>query len=194
MDGLNHNDISMKTLQICIVNAIKAIKSSEKSADEVTVYKFVKKELHFITNTDTSNTLKTLFKMERIEIKPSKDKSSYFLSDNNITDFEPHIPTIMATPLVETSSFINRSLLFQFFCLPVSIFCNDLGEFQWGYLFLVRLGSIPASLKILSFAGPFLVFHRFVEDWNNVLPKLPLNEWFRILVAASKFYFRQFTN
>ena len=43
--------------------------------------------------------------MGRIENKPSKDKSSYFLSDNNITDSEPHIPTIMATPLVETSSF-----------------------------------------------------------------------------------------
>ena len=38
--------------------------------------------------------------MERIENKPSKDKTSYFL-----TDFEPHIPTIMTTPVVETSSF-----------------------------------------------------------------------------------------
>ena len=43
--------------------------------------------------------------MGRIENKPSKDKSSCFLSDNNITDLEPHIPTIMTTPLVETSSF-----------------------------------------------------------------------------------------
>ena len=45
--------------------------------------------------------------MGRIENKPSKDKSSYFLSENNITDSEPHIPTIMATPLVETSSFTD---------------------------------------------------------------------------------------
>ena len=41
--------------------------------------------------------------MGRIENKQSKDKSSSFLSDNNITDSEPHIPTIIATPLVETS-------------------------------------------------------------------------------------------
>ena len=45
--------------------------------------------------------------MGRIENKPSKDKSSYFLSDNNITDSEPHIPTIAATLLVETSSFTD---------------------------------------------------------------------------------------
>ena len=45
--------------------------------------------------------------MGRIENKPSKDKSSYFLSENNITDSEPHIPKIMATPLVEASSFTD---------------------------------------------------------------------------------------
>ena len=105
MDALSHNDISMETLQTCIVNAIKAIRSSKKRADELTVYKFVKKELHSITNTDINNTLKKLVEMGRIENKPSKDKSSYFLSDNNITDFEPHIPTIMTTPLFETRSF-----------------------------------------------------------------------------------------
>ena len=49
--------------------------------------------------------LKILIEMGRIENKPSKNKSSCFLSDNNITDSEPHIPTIMATQLVETSSF-----------------------------------------------------------------------------------------
>ena len=43
--------------------------------------------------------------MGRIENKSSKDKSSYFLSDNDITDSEHYISTIMATPLVETSSF-----------------------------------------------------------------------------------------
>ena len=50
-----------------------------------------------------NNTLKVLSVMERLENKPSKN-SSYFLSYNNITDYEPHIPTIMATPLVETTS------------------------------------------------------------------------------------------
>ena len=107
MDGLSHNNISMETLQTSIVNAIKAIRSSKKRADELTVYKFVKKELHLITNTDVNNTLKILSEMGRIENKPSKDKSSYFLSDHNITDSEPHIPTIMTTRLVETSSFAD---------------------------------------------------------------------------------------
>ena len=95
----------METLQTSIVNTIKAIRSSKKLADELTVYKFVKKGLHLITNTNVNNTLKILIEMGRIENKPSKDVSSYFLSENNITDPEPHIPTIMATPLVEASSF-----------------------------------------------------------------------------------------
>lgn len=44
--------------------------------------------------------------MGRIENKRSKDKSSsYFLIDNNLTDSQPHILIIIATPLVETSSF-----------------------------------------------------------------------------------------
>ena len=83
MDGLSHNDISMETLQTSIVNAIKAIRSSKKRADELRVYKFVKKELHLITNMDVNNTLKKLSRMGKIENKPSKGKSSYFLSDNN---------------------------------------------------------------------------------------------------------------
>ena len=44
--------------------------------------------------------------MGRIENKRSKDKSSsYFLIDNNLTDSQPHILIIIATPFVETSSF-----------------------------------------------------------------------------------------
>ena len=82
MDGLSHNDIPMEILQTCIVNAIKAIRSSNKRADELMVYKSVKKELHSITNTDINNTLKKLVEIG-IENKPSKNKSSYFLSDNN---------------------------------------------------------------------------------------------------------------
>ena len=107
MDGLSHNDIFMKTLQKSIINAIKAIRLSKKRVDELTVYKFVKKELHLITNTDVNNTLKILIEMGRIENKPSKDKSSYILSENNIADSEPPIPTIMDTPLVEASSFTD---------------------------------------------------------------------------------------
>ena len=35
MDGLNYNDISMESLQTSIVNAIKAIRSYKKRADEL---------------------------------------------------------------------------------------------------------------------------------------------------------------
>ena len=45
--------------------------------------------------------------MGRIKNKPSKDKSFYFLSENNKTDSEPYIPTIMTISLVETSSFTD---------------------------------------------------------------------------------------
>ena len=48
MGGLSLNDISMESLQTCIVNAIKTIRSSKKRADELTVYKLVKRELHLI--------------------------------------------------------------------------------------------------------------------------------------------------
>ena len=78
MDGLGHNDISMQTLETSITNTIKAIRPSKKRADELTVCKFVKKELHLITNTDVNNTLKILTEMGRIENKPSKDKRFLF--------------------------------------------------------------------------------------------------------------------
>ena len=45
--------------------------------------------------------------MGKIETKPSKDKSSYFLIDNNVIDSQPHIPTIIAIPLVQTNSFTD---------------------------------------------------------------------------------------
>ena len=60
MDGLNHNDISMETRETSIVYAIKAIRSSKKHADELTVYKFFKKEIQLVTNSDISNTFKIL--------------------------------------------------------------------------------------------------------------------------------------
>ena len=107
MDGLSHNDISMETLQTSIVNVIKTLRSSKKRANELTVYKFVKKELQLITNTDIHIILKILSDVGRIENKLSKDRSSYFLSDNNTADSELHISTIMATQLVETRSFTD---------------------------------------------------------------------------------------
>ena len=66
MDGLSHSDIFMETLQTSIANAIKAIRSSKKRADELTMYKFVKKEVHLITNTDVKDTLKILSGMGKI--------------------------------------------------------------------------------------------------------------------------------
>ena len=103
MDELSHNNISMETLQTSIVNTVKAITSSKRCADALTVYKFVKKELHLITNTDVNSTLEILIELGRTVYKPSRDESSYFLSDSNIADSEPHIPTITAT----SSSFTN---------------------------------------------------------------------------------------
>ena len=49
--------------------------------------------------------MKTLCEMRLIENKPSNDKSSYFLADNSyIADSQPHIPTTMATPIIEKSA------------------------------------------------------------------------------------------
>ena len=104
MDGLNHNDISMETLQTFIVNAIKSI-TSEKRANELTIYEFVKMEFDLITNTDISNTLIVLSEMGRVKNKQLKDENSYFHIDNNIIDSQPLIQTIVATLLVEASSF-----------------------------------------------------------------------------------------
>ena len=43
--------------------------------------------------------------MKLIENKPSNDKSSYFLTDNFYkADSQPHIPTTMATPIIEKSA------------------------------------------------------------------------------------------
>ena len=99
--------MSIETLQTSIVNVIGAIRSCKKRADKLIVHKFAKKELHLITNMDANNTLKILSEMGRIENKPLKDKSSYFLSDNNITDSQPLIATIMDTQQVHTSSFTD---------------------------------------------------------------------------------------
>ena len=55
----------METLHASI-NAIKAIRSSKKRADELTVYKFVKNELHSIINEEINDTLKTLCELEAL--------------------------------------------------------------------------------------------------------------------------------
>ena len=46
----------METLQASIISVIKAIRSSKKWADELSVYKFIRKELQPITNEDINDT------------------------------------------------------------------------------------------------------------------------------------------
>ena len=95
----------METLQASILSAIKAIRSSKKRADELTIYKFLKRDLQSITSEEITDTLKTLCEMKLIENKPSNDESSYFLIDNfYIADSEPQIPTTMTTPIIEKSA------------------------------------------------------------------------------------------
>ena len=72
----------MEILQVSILSTIKAIISSKKRVDEVTLYKLIKRELQSITNEDITDTLKALCEMRLTENKPSNNKSSYFLTDN----------------------------------------------------------------------------------------------------------------
>ena len=72
----------MELLQVSILSAIKAIISSKKRVDEVTLYKLIKRELQSITYEEITDILKTLCEMRLTENKPSNDKSSYLLTDN----------------------------------------------------------------------------------------------------------------
>ena len=62
-----------------------------------------------------------------------------------------------------------------------------------GLLISIETGSEPVSLEKSTPYGSFQGIYQFVEDWDNILPKLLPNECFRILVVASIFYFRQIT-
>ena len=101
MDGLSHNDISMETLQTSIVNAIKAIRSSKKRADELT-YINLSKRNSINYKYGCKQHSENINRNGKNKNKPSKDKSSYFFSENNKTYSETYIPTIMAILLVET--------------------------------------------------------------------------------------------
>ena len=95
----------METLKAFILNAIKTIRLSKGWADELTIYKFIKRELQSITNEEINDTLKILCEMRLIENKPSNDKSSYLPINNfNIADSQPHIPTSMTTPIILKSA------------------------------------------------------------------------------------------
>lgn len=95
MDAVNHIDISMETLQTALVNVIKAERSIKNVQMNSSYINLSKKESQLVTNTDINNTLKILSEMRRIDIT----------IDNNITDSQPHIPTIIVTSLVDASSF-----------------------------------------------------------------------------------------
>ena len=98
----------METLQASILSVIKAIRTSKKRADELNVYKYIKKELQSITNEEITDTLKILCELGLIENKPSNDKSSYFLIDNfNTANSQPHIPIMMATPVIENAHLLK---------------------------------------------------------------------------------------
>ena len=97
----------METLQASILSEIKAIRLSKKRAEKLTVYKFIKRELQSITNEEITDTLKTC-EMRLIENKPSNDKSSFFRTDKSyIADSQPHIPTAMATPVIEKAHLLK---------------------------------------------------------------------------------------
>ena len=67
----------MENLQPSILSAIKAIRSSRKRADELTIYKFIKRELRSITNEEVTDTLKPSCEMRLIENKPSNKEFLY---------------------------------------------------------------------------------------------------------------------
>ena len=67
----------MKTPQASILSTIKAIRSSKKRADELTLYKFIKRELQSITN-EITDTLKTLCDLGLIENKPSNHLQKFY--------------------------------------------------------------------------------------------------------------------
>ena len=46
----------MEILQTSIISVIKAIRSSKKRADELSIYKFIRKGLQPITNEDINDT------------------------------------------------------------------------------------------------------------------------------------------
>ena len=77
------------------------------------------------------------------------------------------------------------------FTFPILPFVTFLGiacgsaYFDW-----FRQWKLKITRK-LSLTCPFQDFYQFVEDGSNVLPKSLPNGCFRILLAASIFYFRQ---
>ena len=113
MEELKSDSITMDTLKISIVNAIKTLRSHKKRPDELTILDFVKKDLQTtITNNDINEDLARLTEIGKIKNEPSNNRNSYYLIDDrtDITDSQPPILTITNTPIVEKNVNIGNSL------------------------------------------------------------------------------------
>ena len=106
MEDSSYNDISMTTLERCIINAITSIRISKKRPDELHIHDFVKKNLETsVTIQDIINALESLTKSKIIENKPTNNGDSYYLIDSfNKRNSAPPIPKIANTPLPENNT------------------------------------------------------------------------------------------
>ena len=107
MEELKSKSITMDTLKISIINAIKTLRSHKKRPDELTVLEFVKKDLQTtITYNDINENLVRLTEISIIKNKPSNNRNSYYLTDDStdITDSQPSILTLTNTPIVEKNA------------------------------------------------------------------------------------------
>ena len=103
----------MDTLKTSIINAIKTLRSHRKRPDELTVLEFVKKDLQTtITYNNINENFVRFTEIGIIKNKPSNNRNSYYLIDDNtdITDSQPPILTITNTPIVEKNANLNNNL------------------------------------------------------------------------------------
>ena len=78
MEELKSKRIIMYTLKTSIINAIKTLRSHKKRPDELTVVKFVKKDLQTtMTYNNINENLVRLTKVGIIKNKPSNNRNSY---------------------------------------------------------------------------------------------------------------------
>ena len=113
MEELKSKSITMDTLKISIINAIKTLRSHKKRPDELTVLEFVKKDLQTtITYNNINENLVRLTEVGIIKNRPSNNKNSYYLIDDStdITNSSPAILTIANTPIVEKKVDLNNNL------------------------------------------------------------------------------------
>ena len=96
-----------------IINATKTLQSHKKRPDELTVLKFVKKDLQTtVTLNDINENLVRLTKVGIIKNKPSNNRNSYYLIDDStdITDSQAAILATANTPIVEKNVDLENNL------------------------------------------------------------------------------------